>query len=116
MAPPSQFSLRTDIYPAIEPSQFYGALNEKVAIVTGSGRGIGREIALALARCGAAVAVTSRTASEVNETTSDIEALGGKAIGVVADGCKTVDLERLVKEVSQLSYRQRIPSDIQFCR
>ena len=94
-----EFTLRTAIYPAIEPDLFKGSLNCKVALVTGSGRGIGREIALALAKCGAAVAVTGRTKAQVDETTKDVLALGGKAIGVVADVSKKGDIERLLKEV-----------------
>jgi NAD(P)-dependent dehydrogenase (short-subunit alcohol dehydrogenase family) len=99
-----EFTLRTGVYPAIDPGHFTGSLNGKVALVTGSGRGIGREIALALAKSGAAVAVTGRTESQVEETTKDVLTLGGKAVGVVADICVQADLERLVKEVNVPSY------------
>jgi hypothetical protein len=95
-----EFTLRTGIYPAIEPELFKSSLTDKVALVTGSGRGIGREIALALAKSSAAVAVTGRTKSQVEETTQDVLKLGGKAIGVVADVCSKEDLERLVNEVN----------------
>ena len=95
------FTLRTGIYPAIDPELFKGTLAGKVALVTGSGRGIGREIALALAQSGAAVAVTGRTKSQVEETTQQALKLGGgKAIGVVADACVKAELEHLVKEVN----------------
>ncbi len=60
-------------------------LDGKAAIVTGSGRGIGRATALAFAREGAAVTVTARTEREVNETTQAIEQSGGRALAVVAD-------------------------------
>lgn len=95
----SEFTLRTGIYPAIEPDLFKGSLTGKVAVVTGSGRGIGREVALALAKSGASVAVTGRTKAQVEETTQEVLELGGKAIGVVADVCVKADLERLVKDV-----------------
>jgi len=99
MPPPTKYTLRTDIYAAIEPEQFNGALRGKVALVTGSGRGIGREIAIALSKAGAAVAVTGRTKHEVDSTAKHIADAGGKAIAIVADGLKTQELERLVEEV-----------------
>ena len=52
------------------------SLQGRVAIVTGSGRGIGAEIARTLARAGAAVAVTARTQSEVEAVAEEIEAQG----------------------------------------
>ncbi|KUJ21470.1 NAD(P)-binding protein [Mollisia scopiformis] len=98
-----EFTLRTDVYPAIEPELFKGSLNGKVAFVTGSGRGIGREIVLALARSGAAVAISGRTKSQVEETTQAVlsSASGVKAIGVVGDVCSRTDQERMVKEVTE---------------
>jgi hypothetical protein len=94
-----EFTLRTGIYPAIAPEAFKETLDGKVALVTGSGRGIGREVALALAKSGASVAVTGRTKAQGDDTTQNILAWGGKAIGVVADVCIKADLERLLKEV-----------------
>ena len=57
-------------------------LTGKTAWVTGGGRGIGRSIALAFARAGADVAVSSRSLNELETVVSEIEALGCKALAV----------------------------------
>lgn len=66
-----------------------GTLDGKVAIVSGSGRGIGREIALKLASEGAAVVVNDLDAEPAKETVAAIEAAGGQGVacvGSVTDG------------------------------
>ena len=65
-----------------------GKLDDKVAIVSGSGRGIGREIALKLASDGAAVVVNDLDAEPAKETVAAIESCGGRAaacVGSVTD-------------------------------
>lgn len=62
-----------------------GELESGVAIVTGGGRGIGKSIALEIARAGASVAVVSRTRSQLEEVVEEIKALGSEAIAIVAD-------------------------------
>lgn len=61
------------------------SLSGTVSVVTGAGRGIGREIALHQARAGAKVAALARTAREIEETAALIAAEGGKAIAVPVD-------------------------------
>jgi len=73
-------------------------LKGKVAIVTGAGRGIGRAIAQRLAAAGAAVAVASRTTSEIDETRRLIEKAGGRAVAIPADVTKEPDVQRLVEQ------------------
>jgi 3-oxoacyl-[acyl-carrier protein] reductase len=58
-------------------------LDGKVALVTGSGRGIGQQIALKLARSGAAVVVNDLDAAPAKETVEKITAEGGRAVAVV---------------------------------
>src|ERR1700712_4105817 len=58
-------------------------LEGKIAIVSGSGRGIGREIALKLASEGASVVVNDLDAAPANETVADIIAAGGKAVACI---------------------------------
>jgi len=60
-------------------------LGGRKALVTGASRGIGREIALALAGAGADVAVTARAAADVAETASEIAAVGAKTVPLALD-------------------------------
>ncbi len=62
-----------------------GKLDGKTAIVTGAGQGVGRGIALALAKEGAAVVVTGRTTDKCLRTADEIKALGGRALPVTCD-------------------------------
>ena len=57
-------------------------LKEKTALITGGGRGIGRAIALAFAKQGARIAVTARTAEQINEVADEI---GHDSIALVCD-------------------------------
>ncbi|WP_176118468.1 SDR family NAD(P)-dependent oxidoreductase, partial [Burkholderia stagnalis] len=60
-------------------------LNGKVAVVTGAASGIGKEIALVLAKAGAAVAIADLNQEGANAVAEAIKQAGGKAIGVAMD-------------------------------
>lgn len=71
----------------------------KTAVVTGSSSGIGRAIALALARAGAAVTVNyARDAGGAQSTVEEIEGAGGKAFAHAADVSKPADVQDLIGE------------------
>jgi NAD(P)-dependent dehydrogenase (short-subunit alcohol dehydrogenase family) len=74
-------------------------LQNRVALVTGAGRGIGRAIAAALAAEGAAVALAARSVSELDDAVAAITAKGGKAQPFAVDlfdRAKTLELPRIV--------------------
>ncbi|NIS79190.1 MAG: SDR family NAD(P)-dependent oxidoreductase [Anaerolineales bacterium] len=70
-------------------------LKDKVAIVTGSGRGIGRAVALGFASEGTHVVVSARTEQEIKAVADEIRSLDRKALPVVCD----VTMERQVKSL-----------------
>src|SRR5271155_84402 len=57
----------------------------RIALVTGAARGIGRGIAIALAQAGAKVGVTARTAAELDEVVQTIQKSAGQAVAIVSD-------------------------------
>lgn len=71
-------------------------LSGKVAIVTGSGKGIGRAIALGLAESGAKLVVAARTASEIQSVADEIMSHGGEAIARVTDLTQNDQIQALV--------------------
>lgn len=73
-------------------------LAEKVAIVTGSTRGIGQAIAEELARQGAKVVISGRNGERAQQVAAAIQEAGGEAIAVQADVSHMEDAQRLVKE------------------
>ncbi len=72
-------------------------LQDRVALVTGAGSGLGRAGALALARAGAKVLVGDLNEATARETADAIDAAGGVARGVAADAGRAADAERMVR-------------------
>ncbi|HMT62453.1 MAG TPA: SDR family NAD(P)-dependent oxidoreductase, partial [Microthrixaceae bacterium] len=70
---------------------------DRVAIVTGAGRGIGAATARTLAEAGADVVISARTEAQLREVADDVEALGRRAVCVPADLSDLDELPRLVQ-------------------
>ena len=77
-------------------------MDGRIALITGSSRGLGRAMAIKFAASGAHVCVTGRRADVLEETRKEVEeAGGGKVCACPADAGKAEDIERLVKTAEQ---------------
>lgn len=72
-------------------------LEGKVALITGAGQGVGRGIALALAREGVAIAAVGRTLSKLEDCCAEIRSFGGKALPIQCDILSEPDVEKAVQ-------------------
>ena len=75
-----------------------GRLQDKVAIITGSGSGIGKEIALTFAGEGAKIVVADFNQAGLEQTVSDLRNMGAEAIGVNVNVSKEEDISNMVEE------------------
>ncbi len=73
------------------------AMQGKVAIVTGAGRGIGRAAAIELAEAGCSVTLAARTMPELQEAAASVRAIGGNALIVQTDVSQPEQIERMVQ-------------------
>jgi NAD(P)-dependent dehydrogenase (short-subunit alcohol dehydrogenase family) len=76
-----------------------GLLEGRVAIVSGIGPGMGRDVSLALAREGADLALAARTAGKLAEVAAEVRAVGRRALEVPTDITSRLDCQRLVERV-----------------
>ena len=74
-------------------------IENKVALITGAGRGMGRAIALGLAKEGVKIALTGRNQELMNKVTKEIESIGGKAKTFLLDVTNDYQAESVSKEV-----------------
>jgi 7-alpha-hydroxysteroid dehydrogenase len=77
------------------------SLEDKIALITGGGRGIGATIARVFSAAGAHVAVTARTASEVEGVAAEIRDAGGRATSIPADLFDVEQLSRIIDETEE---------------
>lgn len=73
-------------------------VKDKVAIVTGAGRGIGKAIALTLAEAGADVVLVARTTSDIEQTAEEVRRLSREALVVTADISNSNDISMVVEK------------------
>ena len=71
----------------------------KVALVTGAAQGIGKAVALLLARNGADIVVSDINLEKAEETAKEVQTLGRKALAVKVDVAKLDDVEKMVEAI-----------------
>ena len=78
-------------------------LKDKVAVITGAGRGIGRALAIGFAGQGASVVCTARTQAQIDEVAGLIQEAGGSALSLVCDVTNAASVER-VYDITRQTY------------
>ena len=76
-------------------------LKDKVALITGGGRGIGKAVALDYAREGAKIAICSRTGAEIETAAKEIKALGTECLAVECDVSLEEPVSKLAEKVQE---------------
>ncbi len=77
-------------------------LNEKVAIVTGAGQGIGKGIAMVLARRGVKIVCTGRRIAPIEQTAAEIKEMGGEAFAMSCDSADRARVDEVVKKTVEV--------------
>jgi NAD(P)-dependent dehydrogenase (short-subunit alcohol dehydrogenase family) len=77
-------------------------LDDRVALITGAGRGLGAEAALALAQAGADVVLLSRTRNELDQVAQRVAAAGGRARTIVCDVTKASQVNSAIAGLDRL--------------
>ena len=80
---------------------------KKLALITGAGRGIGRVIALQLAKSGANIALTDLN-PDIDEIRNELEQIGSKCLDFQVDVTNPEAIEQMVNEIGRASCRERV--------
>ena len=83
----------------VKENKKQGSLEDKIIIVTGGGRGIGRTMAIEAAKEAAKVVIISRTEWELRETEQEIKKMGGRVISIVADISNHSEVSEAVNKI-----------------
>ena len=78
-------------------------MNDEVVVITGAGKGIGREIAFEFAKEGAVIAVCARTLNDIRAVETGIKERGGEALAFVCDVGIEKEVEGFISRVSEIS-------------
>lgn len=113
MAPQSSVTRRNDTYSAIIPKLSHPSLTNKVVLVTGAGRGIGRATALAFAASGANVVCLSRTASDLASVVQEINQQDEQLNNSVRKRAVTTRAMFIVGDVTDPSCPKRVMAEIE---
>ena len=76
-----------------------GRLKDRVAVITGGARGIGKATAIKMIKEGASVALLDILSQDVSQTAKELEANGGKAMGIKADVTHKEEIEKAVSQI-----------------
>src|ERR1700761_2566229 len=106
--PPPVYWIGFPITPTMPSSEQTSGLTDKLAVITGGSRGLGRAMAVALSAAGARVALVARDEAKLREAQQEIEAGGGRASFFVADVTREDDVQRLESQISAESGRANI--------
>jgi len=79
----------------------YFDLSGKISLVTGAGRGLGRAIALALARAGSDAALVARSKDELDQVAADVRLLGRRAVAFPADLTQIKNFPALIEKIAR---------------